>query len=53
MEKLFNLQINVGDGVTIPPNALATFEYATEQPEVHQRDRVPTITLKAAISNAN
>lgn len=53
MEKLFNLQISSNSGVTIPLRALATFDYATEQPEVHQRNRVPTITVKAAISTAD
>ncbi|MGC9419336.1 MAG: efflux RND transporter permease subunit [Rhodovulum sp.] len=49
VEKLQSLQIGTASGVTIPLRALATFEYGTEQPEVHQRDRMPTITVQAAV----
>jgi multidrug efflux pump subunit AcrB len=53
VEALSNLQISTTDGTIIPLRAVATFEYGTEQPVIHQRDRRPTITVAAAISTAD
>ncbi|MCB2136801.1 MAG: efflux RND transporter permease subunit, partial [Rhodobacteraceae bacterium] len=49
VEALAGLQLSTPQGATIPLRSLATFRYETEQPEIHQRNRVPTITVKAAI----
>jgi len=48
---LENLQFTKGSGLPIPFSAFASLEWTTEQPVIHQRDRVPTITLKAAITS--
>ena len=50
VEALGNLQLNATDGAVIPLRAVATFDFGTEQPVIHQRDRMPTITVKAAIA---
>lgn len=50
VEALAGLQLSTSSGVTIPLRSLATFEYDTEQPLINQRNRVPTITVKAGIS---
>ncbi|AXI44041.1 efflux RND transporter permease subunit [Sulfitobacter sp. SK011] len=50
VEALANLQLNATDGAVIPLRAVATFDFGTEQPVIHQRDRMPTITVKAAIA---
>ena len=50
VEALAGLQLSTAAGVTIPLRSLATFEYGTEQPVIHQRNRMPTITVKAAIT---
>ena len=49
VEALAGLQLSTPSGTTIPLRSLATFRYDTEQPEIHQRNRIPTITVKAAI----
>ena len=48
-ETLQNLQIVTPQGVSIPLLAFATVRYELEQPLVWRRDRLPTITLKAAV----
>ena len=53
IEALSNLQLSSPTGQTIPLRSVATFRYDTEQPVIHQRDRTPTITVKAAISTAD
>ncbi len=50
VEALAGLQLSTSSGVTIPLRSLATFEYGTEQPVIYQRNRMPTITVKAAIT---
>lgn len=50
VEALAGLQLSTASGVTIPLRSLATFEYGTEQPVIHQRNRMPTITVKGAIT---
>jgi multidrug efflux pump subunit AcrB len=49
VEALSNLQLSTAEGRSIPLRSIATFGYDTEQPVIHQRDRAPTITVKAAI----
>jgi multidrug efflux pump len=53
VEALSNLQISTTGGAIIPLRAVATFDYGTEQPVIHQRNRVPTITVKAAIATTD
>jgi multidrug efflux pump subunit AcrB len=53
VEALSNLQLSSPSGRTIPLRSVATFSYETEQPLIHQRDRMPTITVKAAIATAD
>ena len=48
-ETLQNLQIVTPNGTSIPLLAFATVRYEQEQPLVWRRDRLPTITIKAAI----
>lgn len=50
VEELPELQLSAGNGRAIPLRSVATFRYETEQPVIHQRDRMPTITVKAAIA---
>jgi multidrug efflux pump len=49
LEALQSLQLNNAAGVPVPLSAFARLEWETEPPVLHQRDRVPTITVKAAI----
>ncbi|PJE28761.1 Multidrug efflux pump subunit AcrB [Pseudooceanicola antarcticus] len=53
LEALENLQFGNANGTPIPLSAFARLEWGTEQPVIHQRDRVPTITVKAAILTAD
>ena len=46
---LQSLQLGNAAGKPIPLQSFATLEWTTEQPQIAQRDRVPTITVKAAI----
>ncbi|WP_085582020.1 MULTISPECIES: efflux RND transporter permease subunit [unclassified Pseudomonas] len=48
-ETLQNLQIVTPNGTSIPLLAFATVRYELEQPLVWRRDRLPTITIKAAL----
>lgn len=50
-ETLQNLQIVTPGGNSIPLLAFATVRYELEQPLVWRRDRKPTITVKAAVSD--
>jgi multidrug efflux pump len=50
VEALAALQLSGTGSVTIPLQAVATFSYETEQPVINQRGRIPTITVKAAIT---
>ncbi|WP_268915644.1 efflux RND transporter permease subunit [Aureimonas psammosilenae] len=49
IDTLQNLQIATGNGVTVPLAAIANFRYEQEPPVVWRRDRLPTITVKAAV----
>lgn len=51
IEGLSNLQLPTGDGRSVPLAAVATFRYEVEQPVVWTRSRVPTVTVRAAISD--
>lgn len=53
VEALADLQLNTTDGRIIPLRVVATIGYDTEQPVIHQRDRMPTITVKAAIASTD
>jgi multidrug efflux pump subunit AcrB len=50
VEALAGLQLTMDNGATIPLRTVATFDYGTEQPLIHQRSRMPTITVKAGIA---
>ncbi|NBA94327.1 efflux RND transporter permease subunit [Pseudomonas sp. R5(2019)] len=50
-ETLQNLQIVTPSGTSIPLLSFATVRYELEQPLVWRRDRKPTITIKAAVSD--
>jgi len=52
IETVRNLQLATGDGRSIPLATVATFRYTQEQPVVIRRDRVPTITVSAAVEGA-
>jgi multidrug efflux pump subunit AcrB len=47
---LANLQIVGPSGDAIPLRSFASLSWGTEQPLIHQRNRLPTITVKAAIA---
>ena len=49
IETLENLQIPAQNGRSFPLAAIATFHYEMEQPIIWRRNRVPTITVKAAL----
>ena len=53
LDTLFNLQLNTASGIAIPLSSLAEFKYETEQPVVTQRNRMPTITVEAAVATAD
>ncbi len=50
LEALANLQIGTPAGVAIPLYSFATLEWVTEPPMIQQRNREPTITVKAAVA---
>ncbi len=50
LDSLRTLQLGNAAGVPVPLPAFATLEWDTEQPVLHQRNRVPTITVKAAVT---
>lgn len=50
LDTLFNLQLNTPGGATIPLSSIAEFHFKTEQPVVNQRNRMPTITVEAAVA---
>lgn len=52
IEALTGLQLSVSGGKVIPLSSLATFDYGTELPQISQRNRVPTVTLKAAVTTS-
>lgn len=50
LEALQNLQFGNSDGTPVPLAAFARLEWTTEQPAIHTESRVPTVTVKAAIT---
>lgn len=50
IETLRNLQLPGSDGKSVPLSAVAKFRYELEQPMIGRRDRIPTITVKAAVT---
>lgn len=51
IEVIRNLQIQSRDGRSFPIAAIASIDYEIEQPIVWRRGRLPTITVKASISD--
>ncbi|MHB0953783.1 MAG: efflux RND transporter permease subunit [Allorhizobium sp.] len=49
IETLKNLQLPSASGKSVPLSAIAKFRYELEQPLIGRRDRIPTITVKAAV----
>ena len=45
-----NLQLGNAAGQPVPLSSFARLEWVTEQPVIHMRDRVPTVTVKAAVA---
>ncbi|WP_263064800.1 efflux RND transporter permease subunit [Dickeya dadantii] len=51
IESIYNLQLPGSNGKSIPLSSVATFQYKLEQPVIWRWDRVPTVTIKAAIND--
>ncbi|WP_313760284.1 efflux RND transporter permease subunit [Rhizobium sp.] len=49
IETLRDLQLRTSNGNSVPLAAIANFRYETEPPRIWRRDRLPTVTLKAAV----
>lgn len=49
IDALENLQLPNATGNSIPLSSIARFDYTEEQPVIWRRDRLPTITVSAAI----
>jgi len=49
LEELRNLTLPTSSGRSVPLETIANFKFEVEQPIVWRRDRLPTITIKAAI----
>lgn len=52
VESLLDLQLSSSNGKSIPLSSVAKFDYELEQPTIWRRNRIPTITIKAGISDA-
>ncbi|GJD97052.1 efflux RND transporter permease subunit [Methylobacterium iners] len=52
LDTLQTLQVPLANGSVVPLLAFASIGYELEQPIVWRRDRVPTITIRAAITDA-
>lgn len=50
LDTLPSLQLGNASGVPVPLVSFARLDWETEPPVLHQRDRVPTITVKAAVA---
>ncbi|MBB3771309.1 multidrug efflux pump subunit AcrB [Angulomicrobium tetraedrale] len=50
LDTLQNLQIQTSSGKSVPLAAIANIRYEFEQPIVWRRNRLPTLTVKAAIN---
>ncbi len=51
VETLQNLQLPAANGQSAPLAAVASFSYGLEQPTIWRRSRLPTITLKVAVTD--
>ncbi|WP_049854472.1 efflux RND transporter permease subunit [Dickeya fangzhongdai] len=51
IESIYNLQLPSSNGKSIPLSSVATFQYKLEQPVIWRWDRIPTVTIKAAIND--
>ncbi|MBB3962724.1 efflux RND transporter permease subunit [Rhizobium metallidurans] len=49
IETLRDLQLRTSNGNSVPLAAIANFRYETEPPRIWRRDRLPTVTVKAAV----
>jgi multidrug efflux pump subunit AcrB len=52
IETLEDIQIPSANGLSVPLSTVAHLRYDMEQPKVWRRDRLPTVTLKAAIRDS-
>ncbi|MDI9849505.1 efflux RND transporter permease subunit [Rhodoblastus sp. 17X3] len=52
VETLQNLQLPAANGQSVPLAAVANFTYGLEQPTIWRRSRLPTITIKVAVSDS-
>ncbi|MDK3020157.1 efflux RND transporter permease subunit [Pseudodonghicola flavimaris] len=50
---LESLQLSSSSSTPVPLTAFARLEWESEPPVIHQRDRVPTITVKAAVTTGD
>jgi multidrug efflux pump subunit AcrB len=50
LDTLRSIQVPLANGRTVPLSQFASFEYDQEQPLVWRRDRVPTLTVQAAVT---
>ena len=53
LESLASMQITGAGGISVPLTAFARLDWEAESPVIHQRDRVPVITVKAAVATAD
>ncbi|RAI00909.1 ACR family transporter [Acuticoccus sediminis] len=53
VDSLYNMQILRADADSIPLSSLATFRFDSEPPIIHQRNRRPTVTVKASVATAD
>ena len=53
LDSLRTLQVPLPGGRTVPLSQFASFEYDQELPIIWRRDRVPTLTVQAAIIGGN
>ena len=51
VETLQNLQLPAANGQSVPLAAVASFSFGLEQPTIWRRSRLPTITLKVAVTD--
>jgi len=52
IETLQNLQLPAANGQSVPLAAVASFTYGLEQPTIWRRSRLPTITIKVAVTDS-
>ncbi|WP_306752298.1 efflux RND transporter permease subunit [Paracoccus actinidiae] len=50
IDSISNLQMSLATGESVPLSSIVSLEYATEQPLIAQRNGLPTVTVKAAVS---